>query len=477
MRLPGSDIPLRSSFLAGVGWTGLSQYINYILQLLVVTILARLLGPPAFGIIAMVLVYTGFASIFVTGGFGTALIQDREADDAAFSTLFWFSCALGLALLAITVVIADGIERIFSTEDLAVVIRWISPVLLFSAAGSIPAARLRRLLRFRTLAASSVLSAAIAGVTAVIAALNGAGVRALVLQVVVGAVAQTCFLLAAGGWRPTFTFKYDVVKRTLRFSSHVVGFSSINYWARAGDDFLIGRYLGATQLGLYSLAYKLMFIPQQAISNVIGPVLHPALASIQDDSARSSKVYSAVLSHVTRISFITGTFMAFMAGELILTLWGETWGESIAVLQWLAIVSIIQVPISTCGPALLGKGESGLFFRLGIFGSLIILSSFILSVRFGIVAVAQGYLAANLIAAPVVLGVTARLYALRWSKLAAIFAAGILPALIVAAICIRAESNHGIRASSVQAVGGSGPDGDFQRAVPATKRPTFLFAR
>lgn len=424
------------NFVHGTVWVGLSHYANYATQLVLIAILARLLAPADFGIIAMVLVYTGFASIFVTSGFAAAVIQDRQHDDSALSTLFWSATILGLLLILITFVLANWMERIFESPGLAIVIRTASPVLLFSAASSIPAARLQKILRFRLIAVASLLSALLGGAVAITAALAGAGYWALVLQILTASLANAGILLTSGGWVPRLQFDSDVVKRLGRFSSHVIGFGAINYWGRNADNFLIGRYLGASSLGLYDLAYKLMFIPQMAITNVISRVLHPALAAARDEPKKARELYFSVLNIVTRISFMTGVFMAVMAPEIIHALWGPGWEESVPVLRWLSLVSILQVPVATSGAAMLGSGRSDLYLRVGLVTTFAFVVSFVLTVRHGIVILALGYLLTNILISPIVLAVAYRLYSSDYRRYLRVIAASVLAGIVVGGICL-----------------------------------------
>ncbi len=401
-----TDINIRSALIGGTFWIAVGRYSQSAVSLGVTAVLARLLDPSDFGVLAMVVVYTGFVTLLAEAGIGATVIQKRELDDKALSTAFWFVTLLSLTFAIFTIIIAPFIEAFFAFPGLALVVQVMSITLLLAGMGSVPDGRLRRALRFKQVAAIEIVSPLLSGVVAIFLAFEGAGYWALVFQVIIAMIIRLIGLLAFNRWLPQFVFEVQVLRQILGFSGYVVGFNGVNYWARNADKLLIGRFLDAIQLGLYDLAYKLMMLPMQLITSIVNSTLHPVFSSIQDDLPRMRNAYLQVLKPILGISFLLAAFMFIWASEIVMTVFGPNWESSIPVFQILVIVSGLQLATATTGSVLLATGRAALFFKMGIVSSVIYVIGFLVSVEFGIVAVALSYVVTNFVVCPAVLYVT-----------------------------------------------------------------------
>ena len=203
-------------------------------------------------------------------------------------------------------------------------------------------------------------------------------------------------------WIPKLEFSYKTLRKVLNYSNYVLGFQSINYWSRNADNLIIGKVLGADQLGFYSVAYKLMMIPYQGITGIINPTLHPILAKVQDDSKRIKLAYEQLLNTIGMLSVLISCYMFFFSKNIVLQLYGNAFENSISVFMYLSIISAIQPITATTGPILLASNKANIYFFTGIFSSLIFVIGFIITVNQGITVLSIGYLVSNIIVSLVV---------------------------------------------------------------------------
>jgi PST family polysaccharide transporter len=237
-------------------------------------------------------------------------------------------------------------------------------------------------------------------------ALNGFGYWALVFQIISSNILRFLFCLLLSKWFPSPVFLLKPVYESLKYAFHVLGFNSINYWARNADNFLIGKFIGSVGLGYYNQAYKLMRMPQNLLTGVLNSVLHPVFANLQDNLEQLRKGYYRILKLMITISLPLGIFMIILGPEIIRVIWGNKWEQSIPIFQILACVSCVQPAIATTGPILLASNRSKIYFNMGILTTFIYVSGFVVGVSFGIEGVAISYLITNAVVAPIVLYVT-----------------------------------------------------------------------
>lgn len=397
---------LKKAFFSSSFWTGVGRYLQYGVQLAVMAVLARLLEPEAFGILAMVVVFNGFALILTEAGISSTVIQKRDLKDKDLSTVFWFSCIVATVIAVILVLSAPLIEWFYDYPGLSVVVQVLSISLLVNGLSAVPNGILRRDLKFKQLAIADIVSALLSGLIAILLAYYGFGYWALIFQIIIQSITRLLILFVYSKWIPKFIFRRKILMEVLSYSNYVVGFQSINYWARNGDNLLIGKVLGADALGFYSVAYKLMMIPYQGITGIINPSLHPILSTIQNDKERIRKAYFKVIDIIGIVSIMVSAYMFYYSKEIIELIYGPNWGESIEVFAFLAIVSAIQPITATTGPVLLASNRADLYFKTGIFSSILYVIGFFATVQYGIEMVAIGYIITNLLVSPVVFQVT-----------------------------------------------------------------------
>ena len=388
---------LESKIRTGVAWTGLTQMGGQLAYFVISVILTRLLSPQDFGLIGMVLVFTGFATVFTDMGFGAALVQKLDMGQHHANAVFWLSIAVGALITLILAAAAPYIAAFYGVPALQPLTVAISLIFFINAFATVKVALLQKAMDFRTLAAAQLTGTVIAGLAAIYLAFTGFGVWSIVAMYIVSALVYVVVLWIMTPWRPELSLKWDALKELSKFSRNLLGFSAFNYWTRNGDNLLIGRYVGSEALGIYARAYTILLLPVWQVSGVISSVMFPALSAIQEDVERVREMYLKSISVVSLVTFPLTLGLLVVAEPFVLALFGDKWAAMIPILQVFSLLGAIQSIGSTVSWIYQTQGRTDIMFRWGLISGSIFIVSFFVGLRWGAVGVAVAYTAANFV--------------------------------------------------------------------------------
>lgn len=381
---------LTSRVRSGVAWNLMGQFTQQVLRVGFSILLARLLSPREFGLIGMVGVFTGFAGVFVNLGLGQAIVQRKDLRAEHLSTAFTLSL-LSSAVLAVLFWSGSGlIANLYGEPVLKPLVAVLSLQFLLSASTLVHSALLTRAMRFKEAALIDLCAFVCGSTVAVVAAWRGLGVWSLVLNSLVYAMVNMMLYWKRSGWAPKIGFQPECARDLWSYGSHLMGFNALNYWARNADNYLIGKYCGANELGAYARAYQLMLMPVLQITRVAGGVLFPALSQIQDDLPRFREALLKSHRMIALAAFPIGAGLVVLAEPFVLTFFGEKWREVIPLLRILAINGIGQ-SLSTQGLVFNSLGRTDLTFKVGGVSSIIFILSFLVGLPWGAKGVAASY--------------------------------------------------------------------------------------
>jgi O-antigen/teichoic acid export membrane protein len=384
--------------LAGIAWTSVGRAIGQVASFGVTLLLARLLEPADFGLLGMALVLSGFLSLLGELGLGAALVQRGELDERHRSTAFWLSVGSGLVLALLLFAAAPAIAAFYREPRLVPVIRVLSLDFVIAPLRSVQSALLARNMAFKSLAVVEIASVLASSALAVVLALRGYGVWALVGRALAASVLQTLVLWTLSRWRPSLGVDRQALRELWRFSSHLLGFGVLNYWARKADDLLIGRVLGSAPLGLYSRAYGTMMLPLTEVAGVFGKVMFPVLSRIQADKARTKAIYLRSLAAISLVTFPLMLVLLVAAEPIVLVLYGEKWRGMVPTLQIYCVVGAFQSIGTTVGWIYQSQGRTDLMLRWAVVACSLIVIAIGIGVHLGsIEAVASAYAIVNLV--------------------------------------------------------------------------------
>ena len=388
---------LEEKTIKGISWSGISQFIRLLFHFVTIVILARLLTPEDFGLLAMTVVFTNFVMIFNDFGLTAALIQHKETNEEHHSSIFWVNILTGFILTLLIIALAPIIANFYDEVRITAIVSVLALTFFISSFGIVQSALFARKLNFKSLAIIEVLAVVVSGIMAIIFAFSGFGVWSLVWQQIVRNLITAILLWKFSSWRPRFLFKWKRVKELLGFGMNLVGFGFINYFSRNFDNLIIGKFLGSISLGFYNMAYQLLLFPLNNISNTIGRVMFPSLSIIQNDKEKVRNSYMKATRYISTITFPLMIGLLVIAPQLIRVVFGLQWERSIFLVQSLALVGLLQSIGTTVGWIYQSQGQTKVMFRWGLFSSIIITVSFILGLRWNIEGIAISYVIAGLI--------------------------------------------------------------------------------
>lgn len=387
---------LRDQVISGVAWSTLARVLQQAAQILFSVLLARLLLPEDFGLLAMVFVFSGFAGSLADFGFRSALVEKQHLEDRHLHSVFWLTITLGAALTAVFILLSPYIAVFYNQPLLKPICQLLAFGYVFASSGIVPCAVLQRRMDFDRLAKIEIVVTFLSGAAAVCLALLGWGVWSLVIQGLGAGCIRSVMLFVSSRWHPHFTFDPGAVKELLHYSVNLGGFGVVNYWARNGDNLIIGKLLGAVALGIYDRAYALMLLPITQIISVVSDVMFTALSSIKNDKARVRGVYLRAISVIALISFPMMIGLFVVAEPFIASVYGAKWMAVAPILQILCVVGLLQSVIGPTGWIYTSQGRTDWMFRWGVVGSITVVTGIIIGALFGTTrAIAIGYALAN----------------------------------------------------------------------------------
>jgi PST family polysaccharide transporter len=382
---------IATNAVRGIVWTGGAQVILQLIQVGTQVALARLLAPSQFGLIGMAMVFIGVAQLLADFGLGSAIVQSKKIDRKSLSTAFWLNCAIGGGLMVLVVALSGVVADFYQKPEVQTVLMVLSVSLFVSALNAVPNAILYKAMNFAAMAKGRVLGTAIGSLTAILLALSGYGIWALVAQPLVGSIMVFAVTAYFARWLPSAVFSLASIRHMISFSAGLLGNSLLFYFTRNTDQMLIGRYRGSEALGYYAMATQLMLYPLNQVASVIIRVLFPTLAQLRDEPEQFRRAYLKSVGAVAFVTFPMMLGLIVVSHDFILVVFGAKWLPMETVLRVLALVGMVQSSTSGVSTILASIGRTQVMFLWAVAGYLISASAYVIGLQWGIEGVAIAY--------------------------------------------------------------------------------------
>lgn len=381
---------LKKQAFVGVGWNAIGSYstqgVNFILQI----ILARLLSPSDYGIIAMMAIFLQVAAVFVDSGFGKALVQKKDCEEKDYSTVFYYNLAVSIAIYIILFAISPFVARFYDIPILTDVMRVASLVVIINALSIVQRTKLEKNIDFKSRSIVSFASSLLSGVAGIVMAYYGLGVWALCGQSILNSLFQLVFFYFFVRWCPSLVFSKDSFHEMFSFGSKLLITNIINVIYSNLYTIVIGKRFNSRDLGFYSRADQFAIFPSTNICAIISGVAFPTLSKIQDDDDKLRFAYRKIIRYSSFIIFPLMVGLAAVADPFIRTLLGEKWANTIPYLQVLCF-ALMWDHLSTLNLNLLFvKGKTNLVLKLEIIKKSIAFVILLASIPFGIITMCWG---------------------------------------------------------------------------------------
>lgn len=385
---PGA--PLAESATRGVLWSTAQKWVARVGGLATIAIVARHLSPEDFGLMAIALMVMPLIYLIADFGFSTYIVQLDDAPRPILDTAFWYSLSAGLLLAGGLAAAGPAIGAIVGIDGISAVLIGVSPAALLAALSGVPTAILRRRMAFRQLALQAFVGSLIGQILAVIVAMLGGGVWALVAQIGVSQLGITLFAWRSARWRPGFSFSGSDFATMTRFGSNIVGveiFAIARSWAETA---IITVSLGVASLGVYNIAQRLIQTAQDLSTAAIAPVATVVFAQVRDEKLRLRSGYVRALSLTYAVIIPTMTVIAVSARDIVPLLFGEQWSGSVLPSQALAIAAILIAGAALDHGVHYGMGRPGRWLAYAVGIDILTVLATLVAVRFGLLAIAVG---------------------------------------------------------------------------------------
>jgi O-antigen/teichoic acid export membrane protein len=388
---------LKNKTKKGLAWSMIERFATQGVQFLFGIILARLLSPDDYGIIAMPLVFLAIAQCIIDSGFSTALIRKPELTEDDLSTAFYFNIGIGILCYAVLFFSSPLIADFYHTPILSSLLKVTALAVLFNPLCAVQQAILTRKIDFKTQAIVSLSGAVVSGIVGLYMAYNGFGVWSLVFQQVGGYVMRTILLWVLGKWKPKRKWSWESFHYLWGFGSKMLGSGLLDTIYNNIYPIVIGKYFSAQDLGNYTRAQQFSSLPSSNLTGVLQRVTFPVLSSIQNEDERLAKDYRKILKLSAFLIFPMMLMLSAIANPLVRILLTDKWIGCVILLQ-IVCFQMMWYPIHAINLNLLTvKGRSDLFFRLEIFKKIIGVCIMFITIPHGIIWMVSGGIVSSML--------------------------------------------------------------------------------
>lgn len=356
---------IKKELRSGIFYTFIFRYAQYAIQLVTSAILARLLTPEEFGVVAIINVFVLFFLILSTFGLGTAVIQRQNLSHQNIYSLFIVTIIFGIVFSLIFFASAPIISSLFNNSEYNKIARLLSLSMFFNTVNSIPYAIMMKEKKFKTLGLVSFCVGLTTGIIAVILALYGFSYYSLVYKSILESILVFSIYFRLSKIKIFKRVSFKIFYEVFSYSAYQLLYNVVDYFSRNLDILIIGKYLGASKLGLYDRAYRLLSTVN-GLTLVISPVIHPVLSAHQKDWDLIFKVFKKITKYLFLFGLPLSVFLHFSSKEIILILYGEQWLKSVPVFEFLSLIIWIQILYSSIQPFFQVLGKTNYLLLLGL---------------------------------------------------------------------------------------------------------------
>lgn len=392
-----SEQTLKQATTKGLFWSSVERFSNQGVQFVFSIILARLLSPSDYGIIAMVTIFFAVAQSFVDSGFSNALVRKTDRVEEDLSTCFYFNIGVGIIAYIVLFLIAPLVANFYNQPILSPIIRITGLGVILNSLCVVQQALFTIKIDFKSQAKITLSATVISGIVGILLAYQGYGIWALVWQGVASSIVRMGLLWLMSKWRPRTGFSKSSFNYLFGYGSKLLASGLLDTIYNNIYPIVIGKFYNPAQLGNYSRALGWAQLPSANITSILQRVTFPVLSAIQDDSLRLQNSYRRLLKLSAFIVFPLMMGLASMASPLIRVILTAKWDGCVLYLQILCF-ALMLYPIHAINLNLLQvKGRSDIFLRLEIIKKIIGVVILIITIPLGITAMCLGMVFSSII--------------------------------------------------------------------------------
>lgn len=385
-----TSLSLKTAALRGATWSAIGRFGSYAGQLVINVILARLLIPEDFGLVAMLSVFQAIAQTFIDSGMGSGLIQKTDRSDIDFSTVFVFNLIVSILVYILLYFAAPFIAEFYKEPRLIELTRVLMLCIILYALAAVQTVKLTIALDFKTLAIINILKITAGGIAGIIAAYHDCKAWSLVYQTLTSAFVGVLLFRIFVKWKPSVRFSKESFKNLFGFGSKLLCAGIVAQIFNNLYNIFIGKFYSATDLAYYSKAYTYTNVAAGSITSVLQQVTYPILASIRENREHLLSVYRRLIRMTAFLVLPMMAIFAALAEPLVIVFLTEKWLPIVPYLRWLCLARVVT-PVSSINMNILNaNGRSDLFLKLDLSKLPLSIITMLITVPLGIDAVVIG---------------------------------------------------------------------------------------
>jgi O-antigen/teichoic acid export membrane protein len=357
---------IKNEAIAGLKWSTIGQVIKFFFQIVLSICLSRILIPYDVGAISIVLIWQGLCQIMINLNLSLSIVYRQDLNELEFSIIHWTGFFISIFISLFSFLISSLVNDFYNDPEIGLLISVNSLNMIFIALYNVPQALLNKKMDFSKLVFIEITSFVTGGMGALFFALKGLGAWSIVAQNFIYNGLYLLLIMYIIRWKPLFVFSIQPLKKLYSYSANMTGFDIIYFIFKNLDAFLIGKYIGIKELGIYSRGYSFGAALQIQLMEVFRKVMFPSLSKLNENLNEFKKLYFYSLKIIMLIvvPFMVLFFLeAHFFVEIIL---GSQWHAVTIILQLFCIYGIVQSAVVTTGWIFMATGKAALLFRLSL---------------------------------------------------------------------------------------------------------------
>ena len=391
MRAPMTEPSLKNKTILSLFWSFIDKFGQQLLNFLSMLILMNIVAAEDYGKIGSLALFIAFSSILIDSGFGRALLNRQNLTNKDYSTVFIFNVLFSVLLYSLLYISAPFLGELFNSPEITLIARIVFISIVLNGLGLIQQTILTKKADFKGLSKINITALLIANIIAVVMALYGFGVWALVAQTLVYALFRTIFLWIYSNWRPALNFSFNSLKSFFAFSSKLLLTNTI---ASIGNNIypsLIALFYPMNQVAYFNQAKKYQEIPFLAISNTFRSVAMLILSETNNENERMKRIVSKMMKSIAFIAFPLGFIMILLAEPLFYLFFKEKWLSSVPFFQALTLAGMISPFVYIFNELFIAKERSAYFLGVEILKAVLLIALIVLLLPKGLMALAASW--------------------------------------------------------------------------------------
>ena len=384
---PTDSENLKSKALSGSIWSLIETFSTQIVQFIVGVILARLLGPKDYGLIALTGIFTSISAAITDAGFEKTLVQKKDLTPLQITTIFYINILLGLLITLIFIGLAPFIAAFFNEPKLTLILQVVSSGILITAFGQTQQALLIKELQLKKISYAKIASSIASAVVGLVLAYNGFGVWALVFSGLSFQVVNVLFFWIQATWYPLLKFSLTSVKSMIPYGMNILASSIFFFLNQQFNNFIVGKFYTKAQLGLFNRGNKFPDLIVSVIQSVVLKMSLPLFAKLQDEPVRLREAVKKTDKVIAFVSFPLLILLLVKAEDITIFLFTEKWRGSIIFLQLFCVVKLFEPFITVQRELLLSQGKARLLLKIFVVTSSIEMALIFAVIKFDIIYV------------------------------------------------------------------------------------------